>query len=321
MTLNPVAQKTVLTQIKISAWSGNKLDKQTTDEIRTQKHADGHIGNFRKALIDRKDLSGIQRVVSEARAYHYEHTLPWLDEGQRLLPATKLDGYSVFMKSLALDFDREVGDFLAHYPKAVDMAKTRLGDLFVQADYPSVEQLRNQFMFTFTVSPVPTGDDFRVAVDAEIKAQVDERLKDALKLALSDTAGRIVRHVSHLVERLEEVDNGSKKGTGGQVRFHASMVQNIKDLVAAMPDFNLSNDKELDAINQDMRAKLSRISVHDLKNDSNVRKSTKSAAKDVLSRAQNYLDLLEGNFGQTQEQKAEKVVDLAVKRSSKKAKA
>jgi hypothetical protein len=91
MTIQTAA---VLVDLNIRAWSARKLDKKVSSEIDASKGTKTKAGNYNKHLLAGTDkLEEVQRVVSAARTWHYEQTLPWSDSGSRLLPMQNFFSY------------------------------------------------------------------------------------------------------------------------------------------------------------------------------------------------------------------------------------
>ncbi len=82
-----IQNSAVLVDLNISVWTGRKMDKKVSDEIGAVKNAKANAGNYHKKLLAGTDrLDDLQKLVSAIRIWHYEQTLPWSDNGSRLLP-------------------------------------------------------------------------------------------------------------------------------------------------------------------------------------------------------------------------------------------
>ena len=115
-------------------------------------------------LIDTKELSKLINIVNKIKKNHYENTLPWGDEGERLLPIENYMSYMNVYTNLEAKFSEEVENFLMDYENIKERSKKSLGDMFNPKDYPLKEELRNKFNTSLLAFPVPN-DDFRVAID------------------------------------------------------------------------------------------------------------------------------------------------------------
>jgi hypothetical protein len=69
-------------------WSARKHDPDASEEIAVRHGAQADSGRYHKLLLPKQALAEIQKIVSEARQEHYFMTLPWGDDGCRVLPAS-----------------------------------------------------------------------------------------------------------------------------------------------------------------------------------------------------------------------------------------
>jgi hypothetical protein len=100
------------------------------------------------------------------------------------------------------------------------------------------------------VLPIPSGEDFRVTMSAEEQARVakeiDTNVRQSLARGTADLWNRLQDVVSHMVDRLNEPES----------RFHSSLVTNVLDLVALLPQLNVGEDRELNRFAGEIRNKL-----------------------------------------------------------------
>ena len=74
-----LTDKACLVHLSISRFSGTASDKGATQDIADARatSTDWVIG--RKRLLEKTALKPINRLLNEARSYHYRMTLPWDD--------------------------------------------------------------------------------------------------------------------------------------------------------------------------------------------------------------------------------------------------
>ena len=84
--------------------------------------------------------------------------------------------------------------FLDVYDWEIIQSKVKLGDLFNDADYAPVHELRRKFAFSVTYSPVPEAGDFRVDMGNEqaeiLKTQYQEHYEAQITKAMGDVFNR-----------------------------------------------------------------------------------------------------------------------------------
>jgi hypothetical protein len=69
-------------------------------------------------------------------------TLPWDDNGYRVLPAAAYMNHLEKMRTLSKHFAAAVDILARQFLTLIDQARMRLGGLFREADYPTPEELR-----------------------------------------------------------------------------------------------------------------------------------------------------------------------------------
>lgn len=280
-----VSTRAMLVSLKITAWSSSKLDKAVTSEVLDQKGAtDQKAGRFTKALVANKAMAEIKAISTGARQRHYELTLPWSQDGSRILPTAMFETYDGDMKQAKDKYEAAVRDFLAIYPNEVQEARSRLGDLFNENDYPDVHDIESKFVWQYVFSPLPTSDDFRVSMSQEmadqIKKQYEEHAAEQIKLANNDLWQRAYGVISHMAERLEAFgDKASDKPNGRIKTFQVSTIENVKELAQSLKGLNISQDPDLDKLADEMIEQLTQYDSDDLKTDTLIRQRVAKTAK------------------------------------------
>ena len=200
-------------------------------------------------------------LAGQIRQQFYKVTLPWSDEGFRLLPAHFYFDLTTEMRVFEHAFESKVEEFLAVYPDYIEQVRPALNGLFSEEDYPSVKKLRKKFGIKLEVPPIPTGEDFRVSMSAEERARVareiDANVRQSLQRGTEDLWNRMKDVVSRLAARLQD-PNG---------RYTTSMVSNVCDLADLLPKLNVSQDADLNRFAAEIRSRLCNYSAHELKNN------------------------------------------------------
>ena len=89
-------------------------------------------------------------------------TLPWDDNGYRVLPAAVYLEHAEKLREYSRKFTAAIDVFAAQFDQLVIESRSRLGSLFRPEDYPTSKEIRDKFAFETEVMPLPDGDDFRV---------------------------------------------------------------------------------------------------------------------------------------------------------------
>ena len=72
----------------------------------------------------------ISNLVSKIRAYHESVTLPWMDDGKRMLPAKLYLEYTQQMRGMRDNFNALVDEFYNNYPTLIKEARLKLGTMY-----------------------------------------------------------------------------------------------------------------------------------------------------------------------------------------------
>lgn len=268
----------MLTVFSASQWRAQKQDKNISQEVATIHGSDAEMGRFNKILIGKDEIRAIQKVVNEARTYHYQVTLPWLDQGQRILTAAMFPEYSGKMQNLKGNFQAAVGAFTARYDLALAEAKRKLNGLFDQADYPPVHRLIDKFRFEVKFYPMPETEDWRITIDPqmmeEVRANTEASIKTGLMEAVRELYTRLFEVVNNLRDKLTEADP----------LFRDSLVGNIARLCAIIPRMNLTNDPKLTELQRETEKELTRYSPDELRESEDARKQMVQKAEDILKK-------------------------------------
>src|SRR5260370_34493895 len=129
-----LSSKAMLCTVSISAWSGYKYDREASEEIAEIHGADKDSGRFNKRLVPRKQLEEITKIIGKARRDHEFVTLPWSDNGYRVLPAAAYMDHTNTMRANATEVQAAVSRLAARVEELVTN-DSRLVPRFIANDY------------------------------------------------------------------------------------------------------------------------------------------------------------------------------------------
>jgi len=273
-----ITERAMLAAIHISVWTAIKHDRKVSREVAEQHGAYAGAGRYNKQLLrEAERLESLRSLSGQIRQYFYKITLPWSDEGYRLLPAHFYFELTTKMREFEIAFTQQVEQFLAVYPSYIDRVRPELNGLFREEDYPSTGKLRKKFGVKLELLPIPSGNDFRVTLSEEEQARVareiDGNVRQSLQKGTEDLWVRLKAVVSHMIERLNEPES----------RFHASLVTNICELVDVLPRLNVNQDEELNHFAEEIRNRLCGFTARELKKNEILRAATANDAAQILS--------------------------------------
>jgi hypothetical protein len=287
-----ITERAMLAAVHISIWTAIKHDRKVSRDVAQQHGAHAGAGRYNKQLLrEAEKLEALRSLSGQIRQYVYKITLPWSDEGYRLLPAHFYFELTTKMRDFEQAFTQQVEEFLSVYPTYIEQVRPELNGLFREEDYPSAEKLRNKFGVRLEVLPIPSGEDFRVTLSEEEQARVareiDENVRQSLQRGTVDLWVRLKEVVSHMVERLKEPES----------RFHASLVTNVFELGDLLPRLNVNQDEELNRFAGEIKDRLCGFTARDLKKNEILRVATANDAAQILEEMDAVLREREQNSG------------------------
>lgn len=286
-----LATRAMIVSLSISQWSGRRLDRQITDEVNQQHNAASDAGRYNKLLLPKEALAPIASIVNETRTDFLKRTLPWMDNGSRIMSS---DGYLAHMswiRAQTSKFERAVEEFIVAYPGYLNDARIRLNGMFKDDDYPGTDILRSKFAVECRVLPVPSSQDFRVDMsDAQaerIREEIESHVTEATSAAVKDIYARVAEVTGRMVERLNAYRPAARPGDRAEGIFRDSLVENVRDLISILPALNITGDPELTA----MADKLKPLAAHDahvLRDNPQIRREVAKEAAVILQTVSEY---------------------------------
>ena len=277
-----LSEKAMLVNLSIAQWSGRKLDRVVTDEVVVAHSADRDAGRWNKSLVLGRALEAVKRAANDARTCHYQHSLPWTDDGARILTAAHFLGYTAKVGEYERRFNAAADDFARDYPSFVTAARSGLGDMFNEADYPPAADVRRRFSVSVDFRPLPCGDDFRVDLSADdvarIKGDIEASVQTATAEAMRDLWRRLYEAVRHVSDKLKD----------GDAIFRDSLIGNVRELVDLLPALNLTGDTDLAAAVVEVKGKLADLDPQALRDHETDRAQAARTADEIARKMAGY---------------------------------
>jgi hypothetical protein len=278
-----ISSSAVLVELNISVWPASKVDRETTDAVNTNASAVRDASQTKKNLFAgtsmRKD---IDKFAARIRLYHNQHTLPWADKGQRLLPTKLFMEYKQTMDAHEHTFNMMCNNFFIMYPQLVQDASLSLGTMYKASDYPELEDVRGKFGFRRSVDPIPESGDFRLDVSnsdlEDIKAQYESKFSERLADAMKAPWERLHTTLTAMSEKLTDNGDDEKK------RYHDSLLTNAQDLCGLLTKLNVTNDPKLEEARQDLERALVGKDIESIKEMAIVRENLKQKVDAIIGK-------------------------------------
>jgi hypothetical protein len=281
-TVAGVARSAMMVDLHISVYSGRKQDKATQGEVTTAKGSGSKkaASVYKNLFAECKELDDLTKFQARARAEHYRLTLPWNDQGARLLPTASLLEYQQVMGRYRNEFERLVDAFLDKYDTLVAAAAFQLGTLFDRKEYLSRAQVALRFRMESSFTPLPTSGDFRLDVEStvqrELIEQYERRMEAKLAQANQDSWSRLHEALLRLSDRLVIEEDGKKR------KFHDTMVTGALELCELLTVMNVTHDPELEKARRKVEEVLSGVTPKELRDEHSTRVQTKQRVDAIL---------------------------------------
>jgi len=279
-----IASSAVLVELNISVWPANKVDREMTETVNTNASAVRDASQTRKNLFAGTTLrKDIEKLAARIRLYHNQHTLPWADKGQRLLPTKLFMEYKQTMNNYEAQFKQMCNNFFIAYPQLVSEAQTHLGTMYRASDYPDIAEVQMKFGFRMAIDPIPESGDFRLDISAEAldevragyEAKFDERLAEAMRTPWE----RLHTVLTAMSEKLTDEEYGDNKK-----RYHDSLVTNAVDLCGLLDKMNITNDPKLEEARKQLELTMLGADIETIKDSATVRESMKNKVDAILQK-------------------------------------
>lgn len=277
-----ISTSAVITEMNISVWTANKVDKTATKKVADDSQASSDAGLYKKNLMAgtslRKDIADYAALC---RTWHNGRTLPWHDKGGRLLPMSMFMEYKQEASARRDYFNAKVAQFVQEYPMLVQAAQRNLGALFNPDDYPPAEEVESKFGFRLVFSPVPEAGDFRLDVGAtelsDLRYQYESAYDTRVKEAMQSAWDKLHEALTSMSDKLDDVE-------GERRLFRDNWLSNITDLCGLLSHLNITNDPDLERARRELERMALRTDLEGVRKDAGVRADLKAEVDAVLGK-------------------------------------
>jgi len=287
-----LSERAMLATLHRGSWSGTKHDQEVTEETAENHKADvKDAGRYSKQLISKKAMAKVSSKMALARNTHRVLTLPWDDDGTRILTAKGYIHYMDQMRLHRLAVEATVKEFIKKYPDYIQESKTRLGSMFNAEEYPSVDEVKSKFFIDVEIKPIPEASDFRTKLSDDqtkvIVKDIEARTKQRVEAAITDVFERILKVAGTMKDRLKDFEPKGSEEKGST--FRDSLVYNIKELADALPMLNVMGDARFDELAKQLNEELVNSSPEQLRSDAKLRKQAISNADRIMKKVKAYM--------------------------------
>lgn len=273
----------------------HRKDRALSNQVKSDKHLGANSGNWVKNRFPEWALQPLEKLVTEARAYHAAVTLPF-SNGVGILPAALIVEYGERMRDFTRRFHAQAVDhFQKRYPEMIEWAKSEHNGTFDATDYPEVAELMKSFYMKTEPIPVPDAGHFESTMKSLLGVDADSvniRVQDAMQEAQRELMKRMIEPVKAMAAKLAEqpkmrkLKDGSTEPYESPV-FRDTLIQNVKDIAGLAPKLNIAGDPAIDGFVAEMQ-KLTVYEPDALRKSANERETAAAKAKAVLAKLEQY---------------------------------
>ena len=280
----PIERACLVANLQIRCWLGYRFDRGASDQLTSEASAAKDVARVNKHIVPKEFLQAIISARSGVQTQFYTETLPWKDNGDRLITRAGFMPFIEKHQASVATFNEAVEKFLTQdYLTAQDQAQFRMGSLFKPDDYPTVSELRHKFGVNLDIDSVSKAHDFRLENnEAAMQARVTQAV-GALWKKLADP-------LEHYAEKLAEPD----------AIFRDSLVGNLREMAELIPSLNFTEDENLEAIRVQIAEQLAGWDASDLRKDKAARAQVGAAAQGILDSMRGFMTAMGHSEGAEQ---------------------
>jgi hypothetical protein len=270
--------------LNISVWPAAKIDREITSQVNASASAHKDASQTKKNLFAGTSLrADIEKFAARVRLYNNQHTLPWADKGERMLPTKLFMDYKQTMNGYERTFNMLCDNFFDEYETLVQEAKVNLAGMYKAEDYPDLTDVMLKFGFRRTVKPVPEAGDFRLDIPAydleemrsEFIAQQDNKLAEAMR----EPWDRLHEMLVGISKKLTDVE-----GDDSKKRYHDTLISNPIELCELLTKLNVTNDPKLEEARRQLEVAMVSADIEDIKEHADSRNELKSKVDAILGK-------------------------------------
>lgn len=259
---------------------GSLGNSRKVEEEVLNTEADHAYVKVSKTLLDSKELKAVNKADANLRLWIKEVCHPF-EKGVVLVPFGLVQTVSSKLKMHRIDRQVLVDDFVQAYPRLIQEAKTNLGPIFHEKDYPSHENVGNVFTFDYTMTSIGVPGELRTINEQlflEEKAHKEEQFRIASEEITLLMRQTLLKLVSNLQEKLEPTEEGKRRvirQTGLNKMQQFFDIFDLKDV---------TNDRELQTLVRQARELMDGTTADGLRSNEELSAKVHAGMEDITSK-------------------------------------
>lgn len=266
-----------------------KLERGQVNQAAEGFHADPrYIGASKKLINSRNDkYRACGAVLSEAREYWKSVTIPFPEDGVRLIRRDRMQQFADTMQQFKQDLLAAAGALQGDYDAIREEARARLGDLFCEHDYPADVACLFSLHWEYpSVEPPsylmeadPTGKLYEQQV-----ALMEARFQEAIALTEEAFTKSFRDMVEHLADRLKFGDVDPETGNRKPLVFKDSSIENLQSFFEQFKALNVGSSPDLDSLVSQAQQIVGDKTAKDLRKDVTLRQNVQAGMAEITAK-------------------------------------
>jgi hypothetical protein len=264
------------TRLSFSWWGqSKKVEKATQERMANYIDANARRISAGKRIYSTEIecIAEINALKTEIKDYWEDQTLPYSQEGIRLLPRAKIETFNLKMQ----DFEGRLRDKATvvhlHRAEIIEDAQKELGDAFSLGNYPL--DLTQLYRMEVSFPSIEPAEGLPPQVYQQQSAYAQRKIEEAVQMAETAFSTQMMELIEHLREKLQPGPDGQKK------IFRDSAVENLKDFFRRFKELNLGSSEQLDQLVCQAEEIVAGISAEDLRKGKDLRDQIGRELKEV----------------------------------------
>jgi hypothetical protein len=242
--------------------------------------AQGSYLSAAKKLLDTSHpaFRAVTAVKHRIIGYWKGISLPYPEPGIRLIRQADIQAFTVQLTTQQAELTEAVEALNERYAELRQAARTRLGRLFSDADYPGSLLKLFDVSYDFpSVEPPSYLRQLSPELYEQESARIAARFEEAVELAEQAFMGELDKLVSHLNERLSGAADGQPKV------FRDSAVENLREFFQRFGHLSIRSNAELENLVARAQQAVQGVAPQTLRDSSSVRQRVASQLAGVQS--------------------------------------
>ncbi len=286
-TTNNISQQALLVSLSFGLPRQSRQLPKEAKKIESDNHAQHGVAKvsihyFQQEVAGKTNdaLFNLKQHFNAWRSEHNRLTRPWDGASTRLLPAKLVPLYMDMKSKFEEATPAIIAEFVETYPDWQITAPQRMGSLYSQDDYPSLDDCRERIEYQVAMLPLPEAEQWRrinligPTLIATMETQTNARIAKAVEDATAQTFKDVLEPIQKIVDTLSK----------DKPRIFTSLIDNLTSVLALVPAFNLNNDADLNRLAEEAKADLAGINADDLREDIEVRKTVCRKAEALMQK-------------------------------------